>query len=258
MGCKSRMSPHCIPIATATLLVSTLASSASADILEVGGSVVLREPPSSILLNEWESSEEIRCWFERQTVLENGVTLGHVVPGYVDTDTQLVGGLIPRGSFIQSHMVRLDPIASGPVTLDGFVRFDMPILGVLIGSQLGPTDSVLKKPTVTYNANSFRGLELDGPAGESDSFQISEDRRRIDFAMTVGNWTDDIRIVTFIPPACLGDINNDGVVSTSDLTLFLSTFGQDVIPGVGGDLNGDGSITTADLTRFLGRFGRPC
>ena len=60
------------------------------------------------------------------------------------------------------------------------------------------------------------------------------------------------------PPSCPGDLNNDFVVNTADLALFLGAFGQSVTPGTSGDLNNDGVINTADLALFLGNFGRTC
>lgn len=186
-------------ILAAAAAVACLATGAMAGIVSVGGSVVLRDPPPSILLNQWESNTEIRGWFERQVTLTAPLSLGHVNPGFVNDESQLVGGSVASGTTVQSYMVRLDPVAQGPSILTGFVIFDAPILGVLIGSQLGPTDSVLARPGITYNANSFRGMELNGADPEQDSFQISADRLRIDFTMDVNDWTDDIRIVTAIP-----------------------------------------------------------
>lgn len=65
-------------------------------------------------------------------------------------------------------------------------------------------------------------------------------------------------VVTFTPPPCLGDLNNDGFINTADLTIFLGNFGQSVPPGTLGDLDNSGTVNTADLTIFLGRFGVPC
>lgn len=55
---------------------------------------------------------------------------------------------------------------------------------------------------------------------------------------------------------CLGDFNNDGLISTPDLLLFLGEFG--CLSACTTDLNGDGNVTTADLLVFLGLFGQFC
>jgi hypothetical protein len=60
------------------------------------------------------------------------------------------------------------------------------------------------------------------------------------------------------PPLCPADLNADGVVNVSDLTLFLGVFGAVVTPSGPGDLNGDGQVNVADLTLFLGAFGTAC
>lgn len=186
--------------------IGLAAASSFASIVEIGGDVVLREPPPSILLDQWESDTEIRGWFEREVVLPQDITLGHVNPGFVNDQSQLVNGIVHAGTRVRSYMVRTDPVGDGPVILSGYVIFDVPILGVYIGSQLGPTDPILGRPGVIYNGNSFRGLELDANNPEQDAFEISADRLRIDFVHQVGRWTDDIRIVTAIPgpgPICM-------------------------------------------------------
>jgi choice-of-anchor B domain-containing protein len=59
-----------------------------------------------------------------------------------------------------------------------------------------------------------------------------------------------------LPGPCLGDFNNDGIISTPDLLLFLGDFG--CLSGCSTDLNGDDVVTTQDLLIFLGLFGQFC
>lgn len=59
-------------------------------------------------------------------------------------------------------------------------------------------------------------------------------------------------------PACVGDLNSDGVINTTDLTILLGRFGLSGQGLANGDLNGDGVCNTADLTILLGAFGRVC
>ncbi|MBN8644867.1 MAG: hypothetical protein J0L61_06440 [Planctomycetes bacterium] len=61
-----------------------------------------------------------------------------------------------------------------------------------------------------------------------------------------------------LPPPCPADLNNDGVVDTSDLVILLANFGTVVPPFTLGDINGDGIVNTADLVLFLPPFGQPC
>lgn len=70
---------------------------------------------------------------------------------------------------------------------------------------------------------------------------------------------DDAMVrVAVVPPACLGDLNNDGLRNTADLVMFLSKFAAQVPPNTLGDLNGDAVVNTQDLVIFLGLFGAPC
>lgn len=170
-----------------------------ADIVAVGGAVVMADPPATIIhsTGAWESNAEIRAWHERSLVLPVSLTLGHVATGPLTNEANLVDGVVPVGATVSSFMVRVDPLGGGPVLLSGFVVFDTPILGVYIGSQLTPNDDLLGRPGVTYNENIYRGMELDGNGGPSlDMLEISADRLRIDFICDVGDWTDDIRIIT--------------------------------------------------------------
>lgn len=70
--------------------------------------------------------------------------------------------------------------------------------------------------------------------------------------------TDHRLIVMDFTTAPDSDLNNDGVVTTADLTLLLSRFGQSVPSGTDADINGDGQVNTADLTLMLAQFGRTC
>ena len=56
--------------------------------------------------------------------------------------------------------------------------------------------------------------------------------------------------------ACLGDINNDGVISTPDLLVLISEFG--CLSACASDLNGDGAVNTTDLLILIGVFGTTC
>lgn len=240
----------CLAIA---IVVSCAGSKASADIIEVGGAVVLRDPPTSILLNQWESDEEIRGWFEREVTLTSDLTLGHVDRGFVNDVSQVVNGVVTAGTKVQSYMVRLDPNGAGPALLSGVVVFDKPIFGVIIGNRLIDTDAALGRPGVAYNQNSYRGMELDSSTPEADSFEISADRMAIDFTMEVGEWTDDIRIVT--SAFCLADFNQDGFVNGDDYDAFASAFEA---ADLAADLTRDGFVNGDDYDSFAEHFEAGC
>ncbi|MFM9956446.1 MAG: DNRLRE domain-containing protein [Phycisphaerales bacterium] len=63
------------------------------------------------------------------------------------------------------------------------------------------------------------------------------------------------------PPVCVGDINNDQAVNTTDLTLMLGAFGTcagDAGYLAAADFDASGCVNTLDLTTFLGAFGTAC
>lgn len=61
----------------------------------------------------------------------------------------------------------------------------------------------------------------------------------------------DVGTMTLAIP---GDLNHDGLVDISDLTLLLSSFGV----SAGGDVNGDGLTDILDLALLLAYFGGGC
>jgi len=198
-------STHTQTVILTAIVGAAFVSATSAGIINAGGDAVIADPPSNILHNQWENNSEIRAWFERETTLTQDIHLGHSQSGLVDDLSQLDGNTVTSGTQVQSYMIRLDPVGQGPVTLSGYLTFDTEILGVYIGSQLVPTDAIFGRSGVVYNANPFRGLELDGALVSNDTFEISQDLMRIDFTMEVGDWTDDIRVITAVPtPGSVG------------------------------------------------------
>ncbi len=57
-------------------------------------------------------------------------------------------------------------------------------------------------------------------------------------------------IATWIPTACVGDLDGDGDTDQADLGVLLAAYGQ----GDGGDLDGDGDTDQADLGTLLGDY----
>jgi len=170
-------------------------ANAQADITEISGAVSLRDPPVNILLNQWESDSEIRCWFERYLTLETDQHIGYTGPVIINVGSPLQDGTVPSGTRLSSFMIRHDPVGAGPVTLVGSVTFSTPIIGVYAGNGIETRDAIFALPNIMYNMNPFRALELTADSGGTDGFTVSEDRLRIDFEMAVGEWTDDIRVL---------------------------------------------------------------
>lgn len=182
------------------VIIATVAGATSvqAGIVSVGGSTVVAAPPADIRLNIWESSTETRVWAENSVVLASPMILNAVNTGLIALPGDAVQGEIAAGTEIASYMLRADPVGDVQVSLSGFVVFDSPILGVrILRGALDGSDALLGLPGVIYNGNTQRGLEITDPV--QDSLSISPDRLRIDFSYVVGEWTDDIRIITAVP-----------------------------------------------------------
>lgn len=199
-----RTASHSLIVATPLAVVfAAAAPSASGDIIEVGGATVLAEPPENIAFNQWESSTEIRGFFERQTVLLNDLELDHVSTGLVDHESLLASGLVSAGTEVQSYLFHADSVTGFDALLSGYVVFDAPILGVLITTaSMNGTDDLLGRSGVTYGGSPGRRLEL--PPSSFDTFQISGDRTRLDFTLKFDAAYDEIRVITAVPsPATL-------------------------------------------------------
>jgi len=146
----------------------------------------------------WESNTEARLWAERSIVLTNALHLDAVNTGTIATEGDAIPGQVLAGTAVTSYMLRVDSVGSTDAIYTGYVEFDQPILGVLIfRSTLNGSDDLLGLAGVTYNTNAQRGVDF--PPQVADPFTLSADRRRIDFSFSIGNWTDDIRIVTAVP-----------------------------------------------------------
>ena len=58
---------------------------------------------------------------------------------------------------------------------------------------------------------------------------------------------------------CIGDLNGDGVVDLTDLSIMLSNFGTPSgATFAQGDMNGDGDVDLEDLAQLLAAFGKNC
>lgn len=59
-------------------------------------------------------------------------------------------------------------------------------------------------------------------------------------------------------PPCPADLNGDGSVGLTDLSILLAHFGETGVTPEEGDLSGDGDVTLTDLSMMLAVFGTDC
>lgn len=77
----------------------------------------------------------------------------------------------------------------------------------------------------------------------------------------IASVTEDLSTLQFVPPVCMGDANNDGIVNFGDVTSVLANFGIAYPAGTvngPGDANHDGIVNFADVTAVLANFGNVC
>lgn len=79
-------------------------------------------------------------------------------------------------------------------------------------------------------------------------------------AGNIATWVD-YRLVFYGTPACIGDLDHNGVVDLADVMALLASFGTcegDPAYDPQADLNNSGCIGLADLSRLLEAFGSVC
>lgn len=179
--------PLSILLAAAVLAAAGTASAAVTGGAITGGtaspgSFIILSPPFATGNNNQQNNKALFAFNERQNVL---------LAAPLATD---LGGVIAAGTRVASHGVTFDPAANRSV--NGFVTFDRPILGVIwLTSGLVATDGLLGLPTITYNSPTNRGLEASDRAGTSF----------VGNTLFINGWTaatpgDNIRVLTAAVP----------------------------------------------------------
>lgn len=168
----------------------------------VSGNVEQIAPPASVVLGALESNSFVRLFDERTTVLLNqNVSVDITQPSTVGNSSDLTPGIISANQLIDSHLLHADPVGGGPVTYQGSVTFDRPILGLLVqANTLTATDSVLGSLSTVYNPTIDRGFEWPSTTVVGDMVQLSPDFRTITFVLKATSQYDQIRVITASVP----------------------------------------------------------
>ena len=148
------------------------------------GTVDLNPDPNQVFSANVFDDDDLHGFDERQNLtLSANIILDDIQPG---ASTQVIGA----GSVVSSHVIVFDP--NGTRSLEGFVEFDEPILGVFTtNAGLNGSAPVLGLPTATYNVTNGK---LEG----SDPYAISGNRLDIEF--NTSSPGDYIRVVTGTMP----------------------------------------------------------
>ena len=193
---------------------------------ETSGAIRFHHPaPASVVEGATESNDTMALFLEREKVTTNSVAVTVTEPGLFTTFNNRTAWL-NAGMTVDSYLIHFDPTGSRntqpPVTVEGTVTFDRPILAVIArGDQLAASDCYFSSPGTHYQASpifrsrlgeSFkanitpsyatRGLNglwnvsysHESPA-PNDWLRLSADRRTLTVHCTAGGETDQLRIL---------------------------------------------------------------
>lgn len=168
--------------------------------------VVQISPPASVKAEQSVNNQAAQWFFERTTTLTSDLNVDILTPGTFNTTNPTALGAIAAGTAIESYFFTADQTGTTQRIYTGSLTFSSPILGLLLlngdsTSRLHLSDAILGLSTTEYDsANPSNGL-FDGRATNSqfESVTLSADRRTLSFDLSVGNFSDQIRIVTAVP-----------------------------------------------------------
>lgn len=174
-------------LGAALLLGATAAGAAVVGGSVTGGSAApgtfqLLTPPFAVGQNNQQDNHTLYAFDEQQSV---------VLPGNLVLSQ---GGPLAAGTRVASHGIVFDP--RNRRTLEGFVTFDRPILGIIWGSgALQATDALFGLPGISYNNPDARGLERRDRPGTSFAGNL----------LSIDDWKasspgDNIRVLTAAVP----------------------------------------------------------
>ena len=169
--------PRAVQAATIFALIGGGAITALASIVAVGGDAV-ELTLNNVCEGQNENDTHIPAFDENQCIT-------------LTNDLVTDQGVIPAGTEVSCHIARFDP-ANPPITLEGGIRFDAPILGVISTSaDLNASDDPCGLDTTTYCQEAFRGLE----PTQADAYQRAGECG-LKVRMEVTEHQDQVRIIT--------------------------------------------------------------
>ena len=281
-------------LASATMLMGVGGGVAHAGVVGNCGQVNTTAAPPSVVKGVDQNSAAVNFFAEQQNVtvpgapaLQADIVPPAAFPATYATVASLpaaaTGVTIPAGTKVDSFYVHTEPVGATTTPYTGTIRFDQPILGVMIqwtaqGGPPGPTtldssDAVLGNVGTTYvgaHPVPSRGLEL--PVGGHDDQITLVDAHTLSFHFLTSTETDDFRIVTAAAPAGAPSqgyrfVATDGGIFTYGNQPFLGSTGAITLnqPVVGGtnscDTGGywmvasDGGIFSFGDAKFFGSMG---
>ncbi|MBY0112411.1 MAG: hypothetical protein K2Y21_06290 [Phycisphaerales bacterium] len=157
--------------------------------------------PADAQLNVLTSPSTAYAWNEVQNyTLSSALRVNASASGTYNSAASLSNSFISAGTTISSHYIHFDSPGSTSGAIQGRVRFDQKILGVIVVNTPGQRDlddsDYLGAPTLFTPNVDARGLEL-----VNDSFTISASGLVLDFSLTISTPGDYIRVITVPAPS---------------------------------------------------------
>ncbi len=210
-----------------------------------GDSAIPPQRPTDVSLTQFESSA-LMVVHERDDLLDAALPVDALVQGatLLSDPSQATPGELPAGANFSSFLLQFDPLGQSPGTLEtvvGSIDFEGEILAILFDpATLAATDNLLGS-IGDYGVITDRGLLL----GSEGFLGVSTDRHTLSFGLNLpGDELLQFRVLTeFISEA---DFNADGLVDSSDLSLWESAYGLTDV----GDADGDGDTDGDDFLRW--------
>ncbi len=200
------------------------------------------------------------AWLRQSFTLAEDISHPHIsMPIYAPITTFMVRISLYQGSVWDQNPTLLGEIVQGPVVANPNSWWpDIPWFGISV-------------PNITLYAGQQYFIEIQddaedisvfsfGQAGFDDLFPGGEQRDPFTNQITTNVWFSDIaiRISGTCGEACLGDINQDGIVGIADIMIVLNTFSC-VGANCGlSDLDGNGVVGASDLLLIMNLFGESC
>jgi len=205
------MKTFCFGAAACAALVG---SGANAAILGTFAQVTQIAQPADAQLDVLTTTTFAYCWNEVQDfALDRDVWVNAHTPGTYASPGSLVNTQVLQGTIVRSHYIHFDAPPGGSGAIQGFVKFDRPIIGVIVlntpGFRFLDDSDFLGAPTLFTSGSDFRGMEM-----VNDSFTITVSGDTIQFSMGISQPGDFIRVLTE------GDVPAPGVLSLGGLSLL--------------------------------------
>lgn len=187
----------------AACAAGSAASLAGAAILSVGGQVTQIAQPADARLNVLTNPTTAYCWNEVQNfALDRAVAIDAFSPGTYNQASDLVTASLAIGTVVRSHYIHFDVAPQSSASIQGRVRFDSQIIGVIVVNESGARhlddSDFLGAPTLFTHGNNNRGLEW-----ATDAFRITILGDTIEFNLSITQPGDFIRVLTIPAPGAL-------------------------------------------------------